>query len=135
MDVPSEVIYKEQMNKIENQLNVFGEKLQHCSYDPITGFFRDGCCHTDHSDHGIHTICIVATEDFLTFSKDAGNDLSTPHPEFGFKGIQPGDRWCLCAGRWFDAYKAGHAPKVNLEATHEETLAIITLSALKEHAV
>jgi uncharacterized protein (DUF2237 family) len=120
---------------MEKQKNVFGKDLQHCSYDPMTGFFRDGCCNTDFEDHGIHTVCIVATKEFLAFSKEAGNDLSTSMPEFGFVGLNVGDRWCLCAGRWLDAYKAGAAPKVNLEATHEETLVIIPLEFLKIHAV
>lgn len=123
------------MRDQEKQKNVFGKDLQHCSYDPMTGFFRDGCCHTSHEDHGIHTVCIVASESFLAFSKQIGNDLSTPHPEFGFLGVKPGERWCLCAGRWLEAYNAGHAPKVNLEATHEESLAIIPLKILKEYSV
>lgn len=112
--------------------NVLGQSLETCSCDPMTGFFRDGTCNTDHRDHGMHTVCVEATTEFLEFSKAQGNDLSTPRPEFEFPGLRPGDHWCLCAGRWLDAYKAGAAPKVNLEATHEETLAVIPLEFLKE---
>ena len=115
--------------------NVLGTALKLCSLEPLTGYFRNGECDHCQSDTGNHTVCAEVNEEFLTFSKAQGNDLSTPRPEYNFLGLKAGDRWCLCAGRWFDAYKAGAAPKVNLEATHEETLAIIPLSALKEHAV
>jgi uncharacterized protein (DUF2237 family) len=118
-----------------DKINVFGEKLQECGCHPMTGFFRDGYCNTDYSDRGMHTVCCEVTEEFLEFSKKVGNDLSTPKPEFGFVGLKPGDHWCLCAGRWLDAYKAGKAPLVKLEACHEETLAIIPLEALKEFAL
>lgn len=115
--------------------NVLGGELAPCSLDPVTGFFRNGCCETGAHDVGMHTVCAVMTEDFLTFSRLVGNDLSTPMPEYGFAGLKPGDRWCLCAPRWKEALDAGAAPQVVLEATHEETLAIVTLGVLKDHAV
>lgn len=115
--------------------NVLGGELAPCSLDPVTGFFRNGCCETGAHDVGMHTVCAVMTEDFLTFSRLVGNDLSTPMPEYGFAGLKPGDRWCLCAPRWKEALDAGAAPKVVLEATHEETLAIVPLGILKDHAV
>jgi uncharacterized protein (DUF2237 family) len=101
----------------------------------VTGFYRDGCCNTGYDDVGIHTVCVRVTREFLAFSKKRGNDLSTPVPEMGFPGLKPGDRWCLCAGRWKEALDAGMAPQVVLAATHEETLAIVPLEALKRHAV
>jgi hypothetical protein len=115
--------------------NVMGGTLVSCSTSPMTGYFRNGCCETGPHDLGMHTVCVVMTAEFLAYSKSVGNDLSTPHPEFGFKGLQPGDRWCLCAPRWKEALDAGAAPKVVLEATHEETLAIVTLGVLKDYAV
>jgi uncharacterized protein (DUF2237 family) len=115
--------------------NVMGGELKPCSMDPVTGFFRNGCCETSHEDVGMHTVCAVMTAEFLAFSKQAGNDLSTPRPEFGFAGLKPGDRWCLCAPRWKEALDAGAAPQVVLEATHEETLAIVPLGVLKDYAV
>ncbi|MDJ0921364.1 MAG: DUF2237 domain-containing protein [Henriciella sp.] len=114
--------------------NVLGTDLVTCGTDPMTGFFRDGCCNTSAMDHGVHTVCARVTEAFLTFSKARGNDLSTPRPEFQFPGLNPGDKWCLCAARWAEAYEAGKAPKVVLEATHEATLSIVPLEALKQHA-
>lgn len=114
--------------------NVLGTELQTCGTDPMTGFFRDGCCNTGPMDHGVHTVCARVTADFLAFSKARGNDLSTPRPEFQFPGLQPGDKWCLCAARWAEAYEAGMAPKVVLEATHEATLGLVSLAALKAHA-
>ena len=119
----------------EQALNVLGQPLEPCSLDPVTGFYRDGCCNTGYDDTGIHTVCVRTTREFLAFSKSRGNDLSTPHPEFGFPGLKPGDRWCLCAGRWKEALDAGAAPRVVLAATHEETLAIVPLSELKRHAI
>lgn len=116
-------------------LNVLGEPLASCSLDPVTGFYRDGCCNTGYDDTGIHTVCVRVGREFLAFSKAQGNDLSTPAPEFGFAGLKPGDQWCLCAGRWREALDAGMAPPVVLAATHEETLAILPLVALKKHAV
>jgi uncharacterized protein (DUF2237 family) len=115
--------------------NVLGGELKPCSEAPVTGFFRNGCCETSHEDTGLHTVCAVMTEDFLDFSQAMGNDLSTPVPEYGFPGLRPGDRWCLCAPRWKEALDAGAAPQVVLEATHEETLAIVPLGILKDHAV
>ncbi len=122
------------MKKFDSK-NVFGEPLIACSTNPMTGFFRDGCCNTNHQDRGMHTVCVELTADFLSFSKSQGNDLSTPNPQFNFPGLKPGDNWCLCAPRWVEAYKAGAAPKVILKATHEETLAIVPLHILKEFEV
>ena len=115
--------------------NVLGGRLEPCSVAPRTGFYRDGCCNTGREDMGLHTVCVVMTAEFLAFSKAAGNDLSTPMPQFGFNGLKPGDRWCLCAARWKEAFDAGKAPKVRLMATHEATLRIVPLDALKKHAV
>jgi uncharacterized protein len=115
--------------------NVLGGELQACSTRPVTGFFRNGCCETSHEDVGMHTVCAVMTAEFLAFSAAAGNDLSTPVPEYGFPGLKPGDRWCLCAPRWKEALDAGAAPRVVLDSTHEETLAIVPLGVLKDHAV
>ena len=115
--------------------NVLGEPLQSCSTEPMTGFYRDGCCNTGPEDVGIHTVCAEVTEAFLTFSRSRGNDLTRPLPEAGFPGLRPGDRWCLCAGRWVEAYRAGVAPPVVLAATHEETLAMVGLELLKENAL
>ena len=116
-------------------LNVLGEPLAPCGLDPVTGFYRDGCCNTGYEDVGIHVVCAKMTKEFLIFSKKRGNDLSTPMPEVGFPGLRPGDRWCLCAGRWKEALDAGVAPPVILQSTHEETLAIVPLAVLKRHAI
>ena len=115
--------------------NVLGEELQPCNFDPLTGFYRDGCCNTGAEDLGVHTVCTRVTAEFLTFSASVGNDLSTPHPEFGFAGLQPGDQWCLCASRWQEAFDAGVAPPVVLEATHATTLEWVQLDDLKAHAL
>lgn len=115
--------------------NVLGTALMPCGTNPMTGFFRDGCCNTSVEDHGIHTVCAEMTEEFLAFSKEAGNDLSTPRPEFAFPGLKPGDRWCLCAARWAEAADAGKAPRVVLEATHERTLEFVTLAHLRRFAI
>ncbi len=115
--------------------NVLGEKLEACSMAPLTGFFRNGCCDTGPADVGSHTVCVVTTEGFLAFSASRGNDLSTPMPEYGFAGLKPGDRWCLCAPRWQEALEAGRAPKVVLRATHEGALRYCTLEDLKRYAV
>jgi hypothetical protein len=115
--------------------NVFGEKLIGCSTTPLTGFFRDGCCDTAPSDTGSHTVCAVMTDEFLAFSKSRGNDLSTPMPEYGFPGLKAGDRWCLCAPRWQEAFEAGHAPRIVLRATHEGALEYCALADLKRHAI
>lgn len=121
--------------RTQQALNVLGEPLAPCGLDPLTGFYRDGCCNTGYDDTGIHTVCVRVSREFLAFSKSRGNDLSTPAPEFGFAGLKPGDQWCLCAGRWREALEAGMAPPVVLAATHEETLAIVPLDALKRHAI
>ena len=115
--------------------NVLGERLEICSTNPMTGFFRDGCCNTNHEDIGSHTVCAVMTDAFLDFSRSRGNDLSTPMPEFGFAGLKPGDRWCLCAPRWQEALEAGQAPRVVLRATHEGALEHCALADLKRYAV
>lgn len=114
--------------------NVLGDDLQTCSMDPLTGFFRNGCCDTGAGDVGVHTVCVRVTADFLSFSRAVGNDLSTPMPEYGFAGLQPGDQWCLCADRWREAFDAGAAPEVVLEATHIATLEWATLADLQAHA-
>ncbi|MCR9218767.1 MAG: DUF2237 domain-containing protein [Alphaproteobacteria bacterium] len=116
------------------QPNVFGEPILPCSTDPVTGFYRDGCCNTGPEDGGSHTVCAEMTEAFLRFTAARGNDLSTPRPEFGFPGLKPGDRWCLCAARWEEARLAGAAPRVHLLATHQRALEIVALDDLKEHA-
>ena len=115
--------------------NVLGGALELCSISPMTGFYRDGCCDTGREDFGSHTVCAVMTADFLKFSKARGNDLSTPMPEFGFRGLKPGDRWCLCAPRWQEAFAAGQAPRVVLRATHEGALDYCALADLKRFAV
>ena len=115
--------------------NVLGSDLKTCSRKPLTGFYRDGCCNTGADDLGLHIVCIRATEEFLQFSRERGNDLSTPHPEMSFPGVQPGDQWCLCAMRWKEALDAGVAPPVDLEATHISTLEFVDLADLKAHAV
>jgi uncharacterized protein (DUF2237 family) len=115
--------------------NVLGTALEPCSYDPMTGFFRDGCCNTGAEDVGLHLVCSVMTDKFLAFSKARGNDLSTPMPMYQFPGLKEGDRWCLCALRWKEAFEAGMAPQVVLEATHISTLEFIDLEDLQKHAV
>jgi len=115
--------------------NVLGEPLEPCSHDPLTGYFRDGCCRTDENDLGLHTVCARMTDVFLAFSKSRGNDLSTPRPEWGFPGLKPGDRWCLCVDRWREALEAGVAPPVVLEATHASALERVALAELKYHAI
>ena len=116
-------------------INVLGTELKECSCDPMTGFFRDGCCNTSKEDFGIHTVCIIATKEFLEFSKSVGNDLSTPHLEFEFYGLKPGDHWCLCALRWKEAHEQGNAPPVFLESTHEKTLELVDFNLLQQFAV
>ncbi len=115
--------------------NVLGGPLQTCSERPVTGFFRDGCCNTSDEDIGAHVICVRVTARFLEFSAARGNDLTTPHPEFGFPGLKPGDRWCLCAMRWVEALHAGMAPQLVLAATHEGMLEYAPLEELKKHAI
>jgi uncharacterized protein (DUF2237 family) len=114
--------------------NVLGGELETCGTDPMTGFRRDGCCDTDAGDAGVHTVCAVVTEEFLRFSVEVGNDLVTPRPEYRFRGLKAGDRWCLCAARWLEAFEAGVAPPVVLEATHEQALRVVPLKALLAHA-
>ena len=120
---------------MDAKLNVLGEPLTPCSEEPMTGFFRDGCCNTSPEDLGRHVVCVRVTADFLEFSKSRGNDLSTAMPEFGFPGLKPGDQWCLCAARWQEALEAGKAPRVVLQATHAAALQIVKLSDLKQYAL
>ena len=119
----------------EQALNVFGEPLAPCGLDPLAGFYRDGCCNTGYDDVGIHVVCARMTREFIEFSRQRGNDLGSPAPAAGFAGLKPGDRWCLCAGRWKEAFDAGVAPPVVLAATHEEALAVVPLAVLKRHAL
>jgi uncharacterized protein (DUF2237 family) len=115
-------------------VNVVGGALLPCSGDPLTGFYRDGCCATGPEDIGSHTVCAIMTAEFLEFSASAGNDLSTPRPEWGFPGLSAGDRWCVCAARWLEAYDAGCAPTVVLGATHARAVEVVPIDALIEHA-
>ena len=114
--------------------NILGGELAPCSLDPLTGWHRDGCCRTGPGDMGVHTVCVEVDAEFLAFSKSRGNDLSTPLPQYGFPGLKPGDRWCLCASRWQEALEAGCAPKVHLEATHFATLEFVDLEDLRRFA-
>jgi len=116
-------------------LNVFGESLAECCSDPVTGFYRTGCCATGPDDLGLHVVCAEMTRDFLAFTARQGNDLATPRPQAGFPGLKPGDRWCLCVGRWKEAHDAGVAPPVILRATHEEALAVVTFDVLSRYAL
>ncbi|MFC2969278.1 DUF2237 family protein [Acidimangrovimonas pyrenivorans] len=120
---------------MEPSLNVLGGKLETCSTDPMTGFYRNGCCDTGKLDYGRHTVCAVMTAEFLALSKYLGNDLSTPRPEHNFAGLKPGDQWCLCAVRFLQAHEEGAAPQVNLAATHKRTLDIVPLEVLERYAV
>lgn len=115
--------------------NVLGEPLEPCSTDPMTGFYRDGCCNTGKEDTGLHLVCTIMTDEFLEFSQERGNDLSTPMPQYGFPGLVQGDRWCLCVLRWKEAFQAGVAPQVVLSSTHISTLEFVDLSDLTNHAV
>ena len=119
---------------VEPDVNVVGGELLPCSTDPVTGFYRNGCCSTGPEDVGSHTVCVVLTAEFLEFSRLAGNDLSTPRPEWGFPGLEPGDRWCLCAARWLEANDAGCSPEVVLGATHARALELIPIEALTARA-
>ena len=114
--------------------NVLGGPIRSCSTDPVTGFYRDGSCQTGPEDPGCHAVCAEMTEEFLEFSMAQGNDLCTPHPEYGFPGLNPGDRWCLCAARWQEAFEAGVAPPIVLSATHESALEYVALEDLQAHA-
>ncbi len=119
---------------MDRAVNVFGEALEICSENPKAGFFRDGCCNTSDEDFGSHTVCVRLTREFLEFSRSRGNDLSTPRPEFGFPGLQPGDRWCLCAARWLEAHENKMAPRVFLKRTHRRALEIVSLDLLRQFA-
>jgi uncharacterized protein len=121
--------------EIDDSINVYGEPLEPCSNDPMTGFFRDGCCNTNAQDTGSHTVCIDVSNEFLEYSRFRGNDLSTPIAEFGFPGLNPGDRWCLCATRWLEAYQHDMAPRVYLTRTHIKALDTIAMDILKQFAV
>lgn len=116
-------------------INVLGTELASCSTDPLTGFYRNGCCDTGPLDAGSHTVCAVVTEEFLAYSKYVGNDLSTPRPEYNFAGLKPGDRWCLCASRFMQAHEEGVAPRVDLAATHQKALAVVPLEVLEAYAL
>jgi len=118
----------------EDSINVLGGTLEPCSTAPVTGFYRNGCCDTGPMDRGLHTVCSLMTDEFLAMSKYLGNDLSTPRPEYGFAGLKPGDRWCLCAARFYQAHEEGAAPKVRLAATHKRTLDIVPLEILQLYA-
>jgi len=119
---------------VDEDVNVVGGELLPCSLAPMTGFYRNGCCSTGPEDLGSHTVCVVLTEEFLEFSKAVGNDLSTPRPEWGFAGLAPGDRWCLCASRWLEAHEAGKAPEVVLGATHARALDVVPIELLTSRA-
>ncbi len=121
--------------QLTNEKNVLGGPLMACSYAPLTGYFRDGCCATNGEQGVAHLVCVKVTSEFLQFSRARGNDLSTPRPELRFRGLQPGDRWCLHVLRWIEAWKAGMAPRVVLDATHENVLRMVPLDALKDHSL
>ena len=123
------------MDKELNQKNVLGEKLESCSNEPVTGWFRDGCCNTDENDRGLHTVCAKVTTKFLEWSKNAGNDLITPHPEFDFPGLKDGDSWCVCAATFAQSIEAGTACKIFLKKTNYKTLEIVPLEKLKQYAI
>ena len=117
------------------QTNVYGDLIEECCSNPITGFYRDGFCHTDKIDRGLHIVCALINDEFLDFSKSRGNDLSTPRPEFDFPGLKAGDSWCVCAERWKEAYEHGFAPKIYLKKTNKKTTSIIDIEILKEFAI
>ena len=129
---PLSKVFKDDMS--ETQKNVLGFDLELCSSDPVTGFYRDGCCNTGPGDVGTHTVCAILTDEFLEFSRSKGNDLITPRPEFGFPGLKAGDKWCLCALRWEEARHAGKAPRVKLTSTNLKTLQLVNLEDLKSHS-
>ena len=120
---------------MDESLNVFDERLESCSEDPKTGFFRDGCCNTSAQDGGSHTVCVELTQEFLEFSKSRGNDLMTPFPEYGFPGLRAGQRWCLCASRWLEAHREGRAPRVYLRRTHRRALETVPMEVLRSYAL
>tara|TARA_S200000501_G_scaffold79635_1_gene71473 strand:- start:859 stop:1257 length:399 start_codon:yes stop_codon:yes gene_type:complete len=122
------------LNKINMEsLNVFGKKIELCSTNPMTGFYRNGCCETGPNDYGTHTVCAIVDDEFLRFSKERGNDLTTENPQYNFKGLKNGDKWCLCVSRWIEAYKSGCAPKIILESTNIKTLEYITFEELLDY--
>ncbi len=123
------------MSAMAESLNVFDEPLSSCGDDPLTGFFRDGCCNTSGRDAGSHTVCTVLTQAFLEFSQERGNDLITPRPEYDFPGLKEGDNWCLCASRWLESHQHGHAPRLRLQATHKRALEIVALDVLLPYAL
>jgi uncharacterized protein (DUF2237 family) len=123
------------MVEMDESLNVLNEPLEPCGTRPVTGFFRDGCCNTSDEDMGSHTVCVEVNRAFLEFSRFRGNDLSTPMPEYGFPGLRPGDRWCLCAARWLEAHQQGMAPRVFLARTHRRALEIVPFALLRQYAV
>lgn len=120
---------------METPVNVLGTPIKSCSHEPLTGWYRDGCCNTDLRDRGSHTVCARVTAEFLDFLQQKGNDLVTPAPQFGFPGLKPGDQWCVCAGSWYQAYRQGLACPVHLESTHRIALQSVPLEALMEHAI
>lgn len=120
---------------MDESVNVFDEALETCGSEPVTGFYRDGCCNTSADDVGSHTVCVLATKEFLEYSRFRGNDLSTPAPDFGFPGLKPGDSWCLCAARWLEAHQQGMAPRVFLKRTHKKALQIVPMELLREYAL
>ncbi len=124
-----------EVQRMRSAKNVLGTNLEECGRDPLTGFYRDGCCNTGPQDSGLHLVCAEMTDEFLEFTKSLGNDLVTPHSPWGFPGLKPGDRWCLCVTRWKEALDAGCAPKVNLAATHMSTLEFVSLEDLQAHSV
>ncbi|MFQ3201326.1 MAG: hypothetical protein ACI9SK_002058 [Zhongshania sp.] len=121
--------------EMDESINIFGEKLETCGEDPITGFYRDGKCNTCKGDVGSHTVCIETSKEFLEFTKLKGNDLSSPAPEFGFEGLKPGDSWCVCASRWLEAMESGMAPRLHLKRTHIRALEIVPMELLKKYAM
>ena len=121
--------------EMAESLNVFGEPLEPCGMDPVTGFFRDGCCNTNAQDYGSHTVCVDLTQEFLEFSRSRGNDLMTPMPQFNFPGLNPGESWCLCATRWLEAHEANAAPRVYLRRTHQRALEIVPMDILRSYAL
>ncbi|TNE48861.1 MAG: DUF2237 domain-containing protein [Deltaproteobacteria bacterium] len=121
--------------KREDAKNVLGGPLETCGTNPVTGYFRDGCCTTGPTDHGAHVVCVKVNEEFLSFSRSQGNDLTTPYPQYNFPGLKPGDRWCLCASRWVEAHKAGLAPKLFINATHERVLDFVDVDTLLKYAI
>ena len=121
--------------EMAESLNVFGEPLEPCGMDPVTGFFRDGCCNTNAQDYGSHTVCVDLTQEFLEFSRSRGNDLMTPMPQFNFPGLNPGESWCLCATRWLEAHEANAAPRVYLRRIHQRALETVPMDILRSYAL